>query len=449
MTQEQPGSSFREILANRSVVLLLIVAFISLLAACILGVLLLRPLLGGEAAAEPTPFATSQAAAPINEIVRGVSESSTISVTLQSPTSLQINGEEFSVYPQVIEVDGRWDPPVAGEGTAVWVAGSIINYIIGLPFTEANQTLLEQLALGDEIVLTKQDGTTFDFTFNSREMVAASNRDIFSQNVPGITLVLLDMEGEERLVVKGDYVVPDPQIGGGGNVVELGEPAQLEDIQITVIGATTVSGEAQAPAGFAYYLIEYEIQNIGLATFNTGELQFTLVDELGNQYAQNPQASQLGNPLSGVLNAGQQEVAAAGYQIPAGLVSPTLNWIVSLPQTGGRVQVEIPFTTGGSAAQNALISLTEAALSPDRTNLDLLGTITNVGDRPVVVTEQDISLQTSNGTAFQLLSVNPRFPWQVLPGETVEFSVSFQLPMTADRAIFSLLNQSYEVSNWQ
>ena len=74
--QQPPTSSpFQRLTANPALFLLAIVAVIALLAACVLGFLLLRPRLGsgtttdGVTAGEPTPFPDATAPAAGNQAV--------------------------------------------------------------------------------------------------------------------------------------------------------------------------------------------------------------------------------------------------------------------------------------------------------------------------------------------------------------------------------------------
>ena len=436
---------------NRKLLLLVILGIIGLLAVVVFGFLLLRSLNDGDDEDVPVAVDTRIAAAvPTAVNYQVFTPSQTMSVTLESPVSLRINGQDFAVRGQTIPADGAWVPIVQGEGSAVWVYGSIINYVIGLPYSRDNQALLEQLALGDDIVLMTRGEREFVFSFNNRKQVPATNRDVFAQNTPGVTLVLLGDTslGEERLVVQGTYVVPEPESGRSDSVFEIGEPAQLESVQITVNGATYLPDRPEAPPGFAFFLVDYQIQNTGLTALDTSLLQLSLLDGLGNTYALNAQASQLGNypPLSGFLNSGQLASVTIGYQIPVGLVSPNLNWVVLQTNTGAQIQVTIPFNSGGGG-QGTVISLNAVGISQDLTSLNLAGTVVNGGTQPLVIGEQNIALGTNDGSVYLLLSTNPAFPWSVAPGQTMQFAVSFQRPSTANSAVFTILNQQFELSN--
>ncbi len=406
-----------------------------------------------SADASPTPFPTVQAtlaAGPIGEdtLVVGISDSATISVSLDVPVSLVLGDERFPVRQEVIGADGSWNPQIEGDKTATWVYGTIINYVIGLPDSEANQALLSQLTPGEEMIMTTRGGIDYTFTFNSRDVVARTNLDIFAQTKPGLTVVLLGGEGEERIVVTGRYVVPETSESPRSPVAQLGETAQLEDIQITAVGATYVLDRPESPPGFAFYLVDYQLQNVGLTALNVDTLQFSLLDDFGNQYSLNPVASRLGNfpPYAGFLNSNQMVEATAGYQVPIGLNSTAFNWVVTRNDTGGQLLVNIPFGGSSGTAQSILVTLAQAQISNDLTSLVLAGQVTNPGDQPLLVSEEDVTLRIEDGSVYLLLSTNPSFPWTVGAGQTIQYQVTFQRPSAAN-AIFELLNQPFQLNN--
>jgi hypothetical protein len=222
---------------------------------------------------------------------------------------------------------------------------------------------------------------------------------------------------------------------------------QLDNVQLTVNGATYMADRAEIPPGFAYFVVDYQIQNVGLTAFDTSLLDLKLVDEIGNQYALNPAASQMGNfpMLNGFLNANQAVNASAGYQVPLGLNSETVNWVVTNRQSGAQVFVTLPFTGGETAVQGATTSLFRADVSPDLTSLNLGGQVTNLGTQPLVITESDVQLRSEDGTVYLMLSVNPPLPWTVAPGQTVQFFVTYQRPPSGN-AIFRVLNQEFLIS---
>jgi len=379
-------------------------------------------------------------------LVVGITDSTTISVPVSAPAVLTLGGRSWSVQTQSIPVDGTWSPTIVDTGTAVWVYGTVVNYVLALTDTTDNRLVLEQLAPGDEMSLRMGDGTTFTFAFNSRRTVPVTGRDIFNQQMPGLTLALVGSGGQERLVVYGRYLITESESFEIENTVELGETVQLDGLQFTVTGAAYVFDRPEIPAGFAFYLVDYQLQNVAGTVFNSSLLRLTLADELGNQYALNPIASQLGNhpPLGGTLNPNQTLMATAGYQIPAGLSSTTLRWQVTRTDNNNQAQVTIPFRDRQEQAQQATVTLTQADVSMDGTSLLLVGQLANMGNETLAVQESNISL-TSEGRVYLILSTSPGFPWLVAPGQTVPFSVTFQRP-TGITAVFTVLNQPFELS---
>jgi hypothetical protein len=406
-----------------------------------------------ETPAAPTPSGGTPVAAPSDDVVVvGVGAGRAISLTVDAPASLALDSQMYALQPQVIETTGEWTALPAQEGVGTWVYGTVINYVIGLPDTPENRAALDQLTTEDTLVLTTRGGETYNFTFNSRDVVGQNNRDIFGQTRPGITVVLLgprEDDNGQRLVVTGRYAAAAaPEDDGGRGVVELGETAALNGLEITVTGSTFQFDRPEAPAGFDFFLVDFEIANRGSTAVDVTTLRAYLTDTFGNQYALNPLASQLGNypPLNGILSPGQTTVATAGYQIPAGLNAAQLSWVVVQSDTGEQIQVRIPFG-GGGAAVDAAVTLQQAEVSMDGASLLLFGQLTNNGMEQLVVTEEDVALG-GNGTVYLILSTNPGFPWVVDPGQTINYSVAFQRPQTAS-AIFSVLGREFELTGLQ
>lgn len=471
MSADNQPTSDSLLSGNRNLLIVGAIAVVALLAACALGSFLLGSRstdrndgataqataddsgISEESAGVPTPFPVNPGGGGAAEqpIIVGVSDSGTLSVTLDGPTSLTVGNQEFAVEAESISADGLWSPTVTDEDTALWVNGSVVNYVFGLADGDPNRQLLETLSPGDSLSLTTRQGVTHEFTFESRTEVPASDRTVFSQQTPGMTVLLLGGEGDSRLVVRGRYEVGTSAGSPSGNVVQLNETAQLGDLQITPIATSYLANRPEAPPGFAFYLVDFSLQNVGLTAIDTANYRFVLTDELGNQYAANPIAGRLGNnpPLSGFLNAGQSVTATVGYQIPSGLVSPTLTWTVTNVQDGASVQAVLPFTAGGQTSQNAEVSIVDVIITPELSNLVISGQITNTSSQPLVVVREDLSLRSVAGSDFLLQSTNPAFPWTVPPNQTLQFIVTFQRPFVENDVIFTVLNQPFQLSGLQ
>ena len=286
-----------------------------------------------------------------------------------------------------------------------------------------------------------------NFVVTGRELTPTGNADLFAQNRPRVTLIWLgNVDADNRLVVLGEFVLPEDEADRtqAGAVVEIGEAAQLADIRLTVNSTAQIVESPAAPPGFSLFLVDFELENIGLEPLDTGLLRLVLVDELGNQYSLNAAASQEGRfPIvSGFIDSGDLRQATAGYQIPINLSSDALRWIVSRVDSPGQIEVALPFTS--SDPQNAAVVLQQAEVSTDGTSLILTGQITNSGSQPLIISESSVRLQ-SNGTLFLVLSTSPGFPWTVNSGESLPFVVTFQRPSTS-AAVFSILDRSFELT---
>lgn len=450
---EQPTRSIKDWLAtNRWLALFVGIVVLGVVALCVIAVVMLLSFAQGGGffggAAEPTPFPTTDAVLPLDRepVVVGVGPSDTISVTLDMPATISLGAQSFSVQPQPVGSDGFWQPQIAAD-SAAWVYGTVVNYVFGLPHTPETEALLNRLNAGDEMTMVTNNGLTFTFAFNRREEVSPLNRDIFSQQTPGMTVVLLGDGGENRLMVNGRFLDTTSTGSSQNNMVELGESVLLGNLRLTVNGTVYDPSRSEAPAGFAFFRIDYQVENVGGTAVDTANLRFNLADAFGNQYALNPLASQLGNhpTLSGFLNAGQTVLATAGYQMPVGLNSETVQWVVTDSRSGAQIQVLIPFAGGGSAAQQTTINLTYAAIVPEQNALDIEGQITNLSGQPLVVVASDLSLRTAEGAQFLMLSTNPPFPWTVPPGQTLQFAVSYQRP-PVNTFVFNVLNQPFQLT---
>ncbi len=453
MSETPPARRYnaRDVIQNRPLVLALGVALAGLCLLVVFMALLLRGDGPPPISSNPTPFPPAGAGGVGDVIIAGVSNAGAVSLTVNAPASLQIGAQSFTVRSEEVQADGRWNPQEVEGNTAVWVYGTLINYVLGLPESEFNRTLLESLSPGDNLFLRLRDGGELPFAVTNREVIAANRSDVFAQNTPGLTLLMLRERGDERLVVQAAYV-GDPaavssETGAGGGAVELGEAAQLDNVRITTENATALYDQAQAPPGFIFYVVDFRIENVGAEALDMTRFRFTLRDSLGNQYASNTQAAGFGayGPLAGVLLPGEGRQASVGYQVPQGLSSPTLTWQVMREGSTNQVEVVIPFAASSVAdAVGAEVNLQSGSVSADGAGLLLSGQISNNGSQPLVVNESNVSLR-SDGTVHLMLSTNPAFPWVVPPGQTLNFTVSFQRPAES-QALFTLLDRPFELT---
>ncbi len=400
------------------------------------------------------PTVVGVAAPQGDGIVAQIGDTDTISLTLDAPRLLQVGGENFPI--QIGRtVNNQWDTTVESETIAVWLDGTVINYVLAMMDTENNRGLMQSLERGEELTLSMESGRTLTFDFNTRTQIPITQPDIFRQNIPAITIVLVG-QGNERIVVQGSYL-PDlvaPSIDTGGNfeapnVAGLGEPIQLGDLQLAV---SAFDDRPQATGGFAYYLVDYQIQNNGAVPFDTTLLQMQLVDGVGNISVLSLDATQAGSypALGPSLGVGQLAQATAGYQIPNGVNRATLAWVVTRLDTRESIEIRTSAPIlAGAADPVQFVSLIDvsAELVADATSLLIRGSIVNNSEQVVSVNATDIAF-TAGNSAFFIQSTSPQFPWVIAPGETFPFGLTVQKPINEPSAIFSVFDKSFEIGNY-
>ncbi len=401
----------------------------------------------GSSSPAPTAVLTEAVEGDTAVLDIAVSGSEPITLTLNAPTNLEIGPQRFTVRPQSVNRDqAAWlvsDP----TSPALWIRGTVVNYVIGLPGTEENRTLLETLNPGTRLAFTAQDGQPFEFVMTQREWTTQPLSELTIQNRPSLTLLWLSQDNNgATLAVRGEYVLNEEEANRAEVIaVQLGEPAQLGTVRLTVTGATHLTDQPAIPVDAAFYLVDFTMENVGQTQIDTGLWRFVLIDDVGTQYSLNTQASAQGTyaPLPNTIPPGSQVQATAGYQIPVNLNSELLRWFVNRVDGSGEIEVQIPFRSAGdqSAAQ---ISLQQANISSDNTSFMVQGQIFNQGDQPLTVTEANVRLEGDGATYF-MLSTSPAFPWTVPPGQSTPFMLTFQRP-NADTATLSILNQSFLLS---
>jgi hypothetical protein len=123
------------------------------------------------------------------------------------PETLELGGVPFRVYPSAID-NGEW-PYQSVEGTASWIGGTLINWCFGVPALDSNITLFDRLdkaANGDRVALLRMSGGLVRrYQLQKPVQVERQQIEVFAQNWPGITIVLVgDEQGTERWIILGN-----------------------------------------------------------------------------------------------------------------------------------------------------------------------------------------------------------------------------------------------------
>jgi len=162
----------------------------------------------------PTPFALDAQDAIIRGGSSGSSSSAVYPVNLRVTVDNAAQPRVFVVQRRIINT-AEWnfddDPDVAS-----YLVGLSVHPVLGIPWSQANADLFQQAVPGSQFEIQMNTGVTLRFRCTTQVMVNRSDTNVFSQNRPGLTLVLFgdrsaaeQAQTENRLVLLADYVA-DP-----------------------------------------------------------------------------------------------------------------------------------------------------------------------------------------------------------------------------------------------
>jgi hypothetical protein len=370
-----------------------------------------------------------------------------IEVAIAPPFSLTVRDTAFPAE-AIVPEDEAWDYPADRSGAAVWVCGTVVNYVIGLEPTPENEALVTDLTPGDEIRLQLTNGAVLLFRFAERGEVPAGDEEALSQNAPRLTLILA--EGDTWQTATADYVAeaesmePPPTEGSA----QPSQPVQAGDARVTVSRGHTQRID-DLPPSTMYYLVEFSVANEGDTPLAIDRFSMKLEDSMGNTYLLSPPASVAGDfgPLSGEIAPGASAQGSAGYLVPDPLPTGPLIWTFS-PRAGSEAQARVSIPYEGEVEDELSVAqmdvaLNDAFFSTDGATLILEGEIRNRGTGSVTIDEEDISLSSSAGLS-ELILAAPLLPWTIEPGEMQVIELQYQSP-DASTALLELMGYSFEI----
>ena len=448
-----PNKPPRRSASSRRQLLILIIisgAILLLIAVTILVYLGLRGT-GQPPASNPTPTeALEEPAATASPIpvanCETIVTSGDAQVSLAFPVSLTVSGVVYPVEP-IVPQENAWSYPADRSGTAVWVCGSVVNYVIGLEPTTANSELLSSLAPGDDLTIELTSGAELQFRFAERRDTAPGSDDAITQQQPRLTLVLPGMETWQ--VTFADYaadaepVVPPPS----GQLAEVGQAVDVGQVRV-VVNQGYLERNADLVPSTAYYLIEFRVENLGSQPLAAGRFAMELRDSLGNVYLVSPEASRIGEagPLGGEIAPGESRLATAGYLVPDPLSAGDLTWVFSPRSIAATARVRIPHEGGAPQDEAPIqpeVNLVDAFLGDDGDTLILEGEVWNRDTERLVVESDDVSLSSSAGVS-ELTASAPPLPWTVEPGARQVVELQYLRP-DASTVLLELLGYSFEI----
>ena len=293
-------------------------------------------LIGGVETAKPTPTPTPTCVGP------------NCPPPVQSPLvpkKLYVRDRTFEITPVAVQ-KGKWPVGTGDDASATWVFGSLVNYLIGLPNNSENKDLLQAVSEADAITLELSDGQTVEFKFDAQQLVSPNNEAIFSQQHPGLTLLLLGDDGAQRLVVTANYNVDsETNRSVSSNVVAINTPVEIGDVRVKVLNGRLVENAPGIPVGSAFYLVDFTAENIGEEALNVADFAFELMDYARQKYKLSDTASKLGPnpPPAGQLLPGLSGTFTTGFEVPSNITGPILTWIFK-PNASfkGQASVAVP-----------------------------------------------------------------------------------------------------------
>ena len=369
------------------------------------------------------------------------------------PKVLHVRGRSILLNP-VSMSDGQWKAS-AEAGRAEWVYGTFINYLIGVPFSQENSDMLKALSAADELSLDLANGQALNFKFVGRQLVTANDAEIFAQTKPGLTIVLLGENSDQRLVVTASYSA-DSEVGkpAPGGYAQINSPIDIGGARVTVLSARLVFNAPGIQVGDAFYLVDFSVENIGTTPLDVSGFQIQLQDYAQQKYNLSAAASALGpNPApKGTLQPGSLATFMSGFEVSTNVTGPVLVWIFS-PQANFKAQanVAVPLigpTPTPDPKTKVTVQITQAYYTPDQTELVLVGGLGNTAGGPIVVSAADISLKTPDGVFAILQSADPALPWNLTSGQNQTFTLHFaRIP--GGSAVLKILLATFELNGLQ
>lgn len=377
-----------------------------------------------------------------------VIRSGNVEVNIALPVSTTVRDTQFRVEP-IVSRGSAWSYPSDRSDVALWICGTVVNYVIGLEPTPETEALITSLTLGDRIELQLANGTVLPFRFAGRREVSAGDQDVLDQRRPRLTLLLGN--GDVWQVAVADYVADEEptRIISSEPSASLGQPVRVGDVLVTVHRGHTERSD-DLPSGVMYYLVEFSAENAGEAPLPVGTFSMKLQDSSGNVYLASPSASSAGEhgPVSGDIEPGASAEVTAGYLVPQPLPAGALTWIFSPPpDLETQAQIAIPHEdAAGSPSSRVEVDVTvdDAFFSTDGDMLIIVGEVQNDGAERLIVESTDVELSSASGLG-ELIDTAPPLPWSIEAGQSQIVELQYQRP-AASVAVLQLLGYSFEIA---
>ena len=352
------------------------------------------------------------------------------------PNRLNIAETTFPVVP-VIPEQGRWPVPQDQDAVAVWIYGTVINYVVGLPYTPESESLLAGLATADRITLMLDNGNILVFGSPQAQRVAAGDLSPMSQNKPGVTLVMLGSDQANRLTVQARYL-PEESL--------FTEDQRVDGLRIEVLRSSIPAKTGE----MLQFVVEYQVTNESTVTVDPAFFDMILEDSNGQFYMLNENAASLGEfgSLNRPVAPGETATGSAGYLVPSDIPAP-VTWIFRSDATSANgANFILPYQPPKPGPAVPDVILAEVFDDATRNMIVINGTVYNDGESPLVVTLDKVNLTSGQGGSA-LQASTPLLPWTIEPGDSQGFELQFSRPADVDSVLLEMLGFTYRIEGLQ
>ncbi|MDQ7033411.1 MAG: hypothetical protein Q9P01_00830 [Anaerolineae bacterium] len=225
---------------------------------------------------------------------------------------------------------------------ASFVNGMSVRPVIGIPWSEDNESLFDIISEGALFHLTMNTGAILQYEFAAKNEVLRSDTRIFRQVGPGLVLLLIGETGEDglptgtRTLITASYPA-EQELSRGGELLglsagvqegELGSSLELRgEARLSLRNLQTVQDVPEVPVGQQGLLFELDVM-ADTEALDTGLWRIELIDSGGQIYLPNTVLLQYAS------------YGALPLDIPAlARMSSSLAFVVPQDFPGGRVVI--------------------------------------------------------------------------------------------------------------
>ncbi|HEY3288860.1 MAG TPA: hypothetical protein VGK87_01905, partial [Anaerolineae bacterium] len=369
------------------------------------------------------------------------------------PVRLTVSNTPYNVVASQLDAKGQWNYDSGTPKTAYWVAGTLVNYVMGIQASTENRVVFNGLKRNDLVVLDTVNGTLRYRVVQTMTIKSDEQAPLLAQTTPQLSLLLLGESGDERHIVIARYT----DEGTPNSVTTVGSPINLGDVRVVALNSRLLPGSSVGlSADQNYFQVNLLVTSLVTRVLDASQFTSQLIDLQGNQYPVSRQGSFAAGAagwVQGALGPGETLTATAGFAVPVAMPGPRVEWTFTTePDNPYLARVTIPYqsisvqpTAAPTVAPVAEISLLNVNISPQGNELRIVGTARNLTDKFLTVSLRDTQL-TSGNNPIALNSSLPAFPWNITPGESLAFQLTFARPPSGSPAVFTLFGQSFEIT---